>query len=54
MGLKLQNPKFNILCKIAFIFFIWNTNSFKFRGQWDHSGTSKSDRIGLWLYASIF
>ena len=43
-GLKFQNPKFNILPKIAFFFFLvlflWRT--------------SKCGGIELWLYAAIF
>ena len=51
MNLKFQNPKFSILSKIAFI---WNANPLEFRGQWGFSKTSKSGRIGLGIYASIF
>ena len=47
---KFWNPKFNISCKVAFIFHI-NANPLEFRDQWSHSGTSKNGRIGLWLHA---
>ena len=53
-SVKYWNPKFSILCKIAFIDLLKNANLLEFRGQYGHSETSKRGRIGLWLYTSIF
>ena len=53
MGLKIRDPKFNMLCKIGFIFVYKMPTHGVWRSIEGHSGTSKSARI-TWLNTSIF
>ena len=53
MGLKFRNPKFKHFMQNS-IYIFYKMLTLEFRGQYDHSRTSKSDRVGLWFYTSIF
>ena len=53
VGLKFQNPKFNILMQNSFYLLLQKSNPLELRGPWGNSGTGKSDWIRLWLCTSI-
>ena len=55
MGLKFWNFKFNISCKLTFIFCYMNANLLEFRGTLNKAILEQVKVVvGLWLYVQYF